>query len=52
MGVSLVPMAFVCMLANGLLLLPDLKAHYLLDGHVTREARWGTGLWASGFLVR
>ncbi|XP_024297787.1 transmembrane 4 L6 family member 5 isoform X1 [Oncorhynchus tshawytscha] len=50
-GVSLVPMAFVCMLANGLLLLPDLQARYLLDGHVTREARWGTGLWASGFLV-
>uniref|UniRef100_A0A4W5QTA6 Si:dkey-83h2.3 n=1 Tax=Hucho hucho TaxID=62062 RepID=A0A4W5QTA6_9TELE len=50
-GVSLVPMAFVCMLANGLLLLPDLQARYLLDGHVTREARWGTGLWASGFLM-
>ncbi|CAB1347477.1 unnamed protein product, partial [Coregonus sp. 'balchen'] len=50
-GVSLVPMAIVCMLANGLLLLPNLQACYLLDGHVTREATWGTGLWASGFLV-
>ncbi|XP_034149794.1 transmembrane 4 L6 family member 1 [Esox lucius] len=50
-GVSLVSMAVVCILANGLLLFPDLQARYLLEGHVTREARWGTGLWASGFLV-
>uniref|UniRef100_A0A3P8XVY4 Uncharacterized protein n=1 Tax=Esox lucius TaxID=8010 RepID=A0A3P8XVY4_ESOLU len=36
-GVSLVSMAVVCILANGLLLFPDLQARYLLEGHVTRE---------------
>ncbi|XP_044058473.1 transmembrane 4 L6 family member 5 isoform X1 [Siniperca chuatsi] len=50
-GVSLVPMAIVCMLSNILLLLPELKIHFLLEGHVTREATWATGLWGSGFLV-
>ncbi|KAM3616764.1 uncharacterized protein V6R79_023024 [Siganus canaliculatus] len=50
-GVSLVPMAIICMLSNILLLLPDFKTHFLLEGHVTREATWGTGLWASGFLT-
>ncbi|XP_076591855.1 transmembrane 4 L6 family member 5 [Chaetodon auriga] len=50
-GVSLVPTAAVCMLSNILLLLPELKIHFLLEGHVTREATWATGLWGSGFLV-
>ncbi|XP_030600063.1 transmembrane 4 L6 family member 5 [Archocentrus centrarchus] len=50
-GVSLVPMAIVCILSNILLLLPELKIQFLLDGHVTREATWATGLWGSGFLV-
>ncbi|XP_018560499.1 transmembrane 4 L6 family member 5 [Lates calcarifer] len=50
-GMSLVPMAIVCMLSNILLLLPELKIHFLLEGHVTREATWATGLWGSGFLV-
>nr|XP_020477457.1 transmembrane 4 L6 family member 5-like [Monopterus albus] len=50
-GVSLVPMAIICMLSNILLLLPELKIHFLLEGHVTREASWATGLWGSGFLV-
>lgn len=50
-GVSLLPMAAVCMLSNILLLFPDLKTHFLLEGHVTREATWATGLWGSGFLV-
>ncbi|XP_013886529.1 transmembrane 4 L6 family member 5 [Austrofundulus limnaeus] len=50
-GVSLIPMAIVCMLSNILLLLPELKIHFLLEGHVTREATWATGLWGSGFLV-
>ncbi|XP_039899329.1 transmembrane 4 L6 family member 5 isoform X2 [Simochromis diagramma] len=50
-GVSLVPMAIVCILCNILLLVPELKIQFLLDGHVTREATWATGLWASGFLV-
>ncbi|XP_070685377.1 transmembrane 4 L6 family member 5 [Pempheris klunzingeri] len=50
-GVSLVPMAIVCMLANFLLLLPGLQIHFLLEGHVTREATWATGLWGSGFLI-
>uniref|UniRef100_A0A3Q3W7Y7 Uncharacterized protein n=1 Tax=Mola mola TaxID=94237 RepID=A0A3Q3W7Y7_MOLML len=50
-GLCLIPMAIVCMLANILLLLPDLDVHFLLDGHVTREATWATGLWGSGLLV-
>ncbi|XP_060903390.1 transmembrane 4 L6 family member 5 isoform X2 [Labrus mixtus] len=50
-AVSLVPLAIVCMLSNILLLLPELKIHFLLEGHVTREATWATGLWGSGFLV-
>uniref|UniRef100_UPI003AAA3B94 transmembrane 4 L6 family member 5 n=1 Tax=Centroberyx gerrardi TaxID=166262 RepID=UPI003AAA3B94 len=50
-GVSLVPLAVVCMLSNILLLLPGLQLHFLLEGHVTREATWATGLWGSGFLV-
>ncbi|XP_017296591.1 transmembrane 4 L6 family member 5 isoform X2 [Kryptolebias marmoratus] len=50
-GVSLVPMAIVCMLCNILLLLPELDIHFLLEGHVTKEATWATGLWGSGFLV-
>ncbi|XP_068441860.1 transmembrane 4 L6 family member 5 [Clinocottus analis] len=50
-GVSLVALAIVCMLSNILLLLPELKIHFLLEGHVTREATWATGLWGSGFLV-
>nr|XP_043888291.1 transmembrane 4 L6 family member 5-like isoform X1 [Solea senegalensis] len=50
-GVSLVPMAIVCMLSNILLLLPNLDIKFLLEGHVTREATWATGLWASGIMV-
>uniref|UniRef100_A0A672H636 Uncharacterized protein n=1 Tax=Salarias fasciatus TaxID=181472 RepID=A0A672H636_SALFA len=50
-GISLVPMAILSMLSNILLLLPELDVRFLLDGHVTREAAWSTGLWGSGFLV-
>ncbi|XP_078786000.1 transmembrane 4 L6 family member 5 [Oryzias latipes] len=50
-GVALVPMAIVCMLCNTLLLFPELKTHFLLEKHVTREATWATGLWASGLMV-
>ncbi|XP_042338142.1 transmembrane 4 L6 family member 5-like, partial [Plectropomus leopardus] len=50
-SVSLVAMAIVCILSNILLLLPDLKIHFLLEGHVTREATWTSGLWGSGLLV-
>ncbi|XP_041656647.1 transmembrane 4 L6 family member 1 isoform X1 [Cheilinus undulatus] len=50
-GISLVPLAIVCVLSNILLLFPELKIHFLLEGHVTREASWATGLWGSGFLV-
>ena len=51
-GVSLLPLAIVCMLSNILLLLPELSVHFLLEGHVTREATWATGLWGSGCVVR
>ncbi|XP_042271349.1 transmembrane 4 L6 family member 1 [Thunnus maccoyii] len=50
-GVSLVPLATVCILSNILLLFPELKIHFLLEGHVTREATWVPGLWGSGLLV-
>lgn len=50
-GLALIPLALVCALSNILLLLPELQTHFLLDGHVTREATWGSGLWGS-FLVR
>ncbi|XP_028275185.1 transmembrane 4 L6 family member 1 [Parambassis ranga] len=50
-GVSLVPMAIICILSNILLLLPELRIQFLVEGHVTREATWATGLWGSGFLV-
>lgn len=51
-GLSLIPMAIVCMLCNILLLVPGLKIDFLLENHVTREATWATGLWGSGFVVR
>lgn len=50
-GLTLVPLAIICILANMLLLFPDLQTKYLLEGHVTSEARWSTGIWASGVLV-
>ncbi|XP_041919699.1 transmembrane 4 L6 family member 1 [Alosa sapidissima] len=50
-GFTLVPLAIICMLANALLLFPDLQTKYLLEGHLTSEARWSTGIWASGVLV-
>ena len=51
-GLGLLPTAVICIVANILLLLPNLDVHFLLDGHVTREATWATGLWGSGLLVR
>ncbi|XP_066565113.1 transmembrane 4 L6 family member 1 [Amia ocellicauda] len=51
LGITLVPLAVVSMLANTLLLFPDLQIQYLLEGHVTKYAIWVPGLWASGFLV-
>ncbi|XP_026221021.1 transmembrane 4 L6 family member 5-like isoform X2 [Anabas testudineus] len=50
-GMSLVAMAMVCILSNILLMFPDLNIHFLLDGHVTIQAIWATGVWGSGFLV-
>ncbi|XP_066521712.1 transmembrane 4 L6 family member 19 isoform X2 [Hoplias malabaricus] len=47
----MVPMAVVSILANLLLLFPDLKHSYLTEGHVTPEARWCTGIWLSGVVV-
>lgn len=44
-GLSLVPLALLCSLSNVLLLLPQLSPHFLLEGHVTREATWAGGLW-------
>ncbi|XP_051965514.1 transmembrane 4 L6 family member 5 [Xyrauchen texanus] len=50
-GIALIPIASVCMVANVLLLFPDMKYHYLMENNVTREAVWCSGVWASGFLV-
>lgn len=50
-GTALIPIAVVCMVANVLLLFPDMKSQYLTESHVTREAMWGSGIWASGLLV-
>nr|XP_055051884.1 transmembrane 4 L6 family member 5 [Misgurnus anguillicaudatus] len=50
-GTALIPMAVVCMVANVLLLFPDLKYRYLSEHHVTKEAVLCSGIWASGFLV-
>ncbi|KAF4103800.1 hypothetical protein G5714_014787 [Onychostoma macrolepis] len=50
-GMALIPIAIICMLANALLLFPDMKYQYLTESHVTREALWCSGIWASGLLV-
>ncbi|XP_021321984.2 transmembrane 4 L6 family member 19 [Danio rerio] len=50
-GLTLIPTAIISMLANLLLLFPDMKYRYLAKGHVTAEALWCSGIWASGFLV-
>uniref|UniRef100_A0AAQ4QRS7 Uncharacterized protein n=1 Tax=Gasterosteus aculeatus aculeatus TaxID=481459 RepID=A0AAQ4QRS7_GASAC len=50
-AVSLVALAIICILSNILLLIPELKIHFLMEGHVTREATWVTGLWGSGLVV-
>ncbi|XP_063060325.1 transmembrane 4 L6 family member 1 [Engraulis encrasicolus] len=51
LGWTLVPMATICMVANLLLLFPDLKTKYLVESHLTSEARWATGVWASGVVI-
>ncbi|XP_057207606.1 transmembrane 4 L6 family member 5 [Triplophysa rosa] len=51
LGMALIPMAVVCMVANVLLLFPDMNYRYLIEHHVTKEALWCCGIWASGFLV-
>ncbi|XP_028320978.1 transmembrane 4 L6 family member 5 isoform X2 [Gouania willdenowi] len=50
-GVSLIPMAIISMTANILLLFPELKIHFLLEGHVTREALWAPGLWGGALVL-
>uniref|UniRef100_W5MUA5 Transmembrane 4 L six family member 19 n=1 Tax=Lepisosteus oculatus TaxID=7918 RepID=W5MUA5_LEPOC len=51
LGILLIPLALVSMLANTLLLFPNLQSRYLREGHITKYATLGTGLWASGLLV-
>ncbi|XP_077467055.1 transmembrane 4 L6 family member 1 isoform X2 [Stigmatopora argus] len=50
-GVALAALAMVCVVANFLLLMPELNIHFLLEGHVTREASWATGFWSSGLMI-
>lgn len=47
----MVLLAVVSTLANLLLLFPGLSHKYLFENHVTPEATWCTGIWASGFVV-
>ncbi|XP_056467951.1 transmembrane 4 L6 family member 1 [Gadus chalcogrammus] len=47
----LVSLSIICILANILLLLPGFNIYFLLEGHVTRQATWSTGIWSSGILV-
>ncbi|XP_053503899.1 transmembrane 4 L6 family member 1 isoform X2 [Ictalurus furcatus] len=49
--VVMILLAVVSMLANLLLLFPGLTYKYLFENHVTPEATWCTGIWASGFVV-
>ncbi|XP_039516061.1 transmembrane 4 L6 family member 5 isoform X1 [Pimephales promelas] len=50
-GTALIPIAIICMVANVLLLFPDMKSQYLTERHVTTEAMLCSGIWASGLLV-
>ncbi|XP_026790553.1 transmembrane 4 L6 family member 1 [Pangasianodon hypophthalmus] len=49
--VVMILLAVVSTLANLLLLFPGLTYKYLLENHVTPEATWCAGIWASGFVV-
>uniref|UniRef100_A0A4W4DM70 Uncharacterized protein n=1 Tax=Electrophorus electricus TaxID=8005 RepID=A0A4W4DM70_ELEEL len=51
LGVFMVPVAIVSTLANLLLLFPGMHYHYLLEDHVTSQAKWCTGIWISGFVM-
>ncbi|XP_026861550.1 transmembrane 4 L6 family member 5 [Electrophorus electricus] len=51
LGVFMVPVAIVSTLANLLLLFPGMHYHYLLEDHVTSQAKWCTGIWISGFVA-
>ncbi|KAK7881933.1 hypothetical protein WMY93_028107 [Mugilogobius chulae] len=50
-GVALVALAIICILSNLFLLFPNMDTRFLLQGHVTREALWSSGLWGSGLMV-
>ncbi|CAL1571293.1 unnamed protein product [Knipowitschia caucasica] len=50
-GVALVALTIVSFLSNLFLLFPHMETRFLLEGHVTREALWCTGLWGSGLTV-
>ncbi|KAK3561209.1 hypothetical protein QTP86_028335 [Hemibagrus guttatus] len=49
--VVMILLAVVSTLANLLLLFPGLTHKYLFENHITPEAIWCTGIWASGFVV-
>ncbi|XP_058270115.1 transmembrane 4 L6 family member 5 [Hemibagrus wyckioides] len=49
--VVMILLALVSTLANLLLLFPGLTHKYLFENHITPEAIWCTGIWASGFVV-
>ncbi|KAI5625614.1 transmembrane 4 L6 family member 19-like, partial [Silurus asotus] len=49
--VVMIFLAIVSTAANLLLLFPGLTYTYLVENHVTPEATWCTGIWASGFVV-
>lgn len=49
--VVMILLAVVSTLANLLLLFPGFTYKYLTENHITPEATWCTGIWASGFVV-
>ncbi|XP_062873325.1 transmembrane 4 L6 family member 19 [Trichomycterus rosablanca] len=51
LGIAMILLAVVSTLANLLLLFPGFQHKYLTEGHITPEALWCTGIWASGFVV-
>ncbi|KAK1168660.1 transmembrane 4 L6 family member 5-like isoform X1 [Acipenser oxyrinchus oxyrinchus] len=51
LGISLLPLALTCTLANAFLLFPNFEYRYIIEGNVSRHAWVMSGLWGGGFMV-
>ncbi|XP_033894045.2 transmembrane 4 L6 family member 1-like isoform X2 [Acipenser ruthenus] len=51
LGISLLPLALACTLANAFLLFPNFEYRYLIEGNVSRHAWVMSGLWGGGFMM-